>query len=227
MVRRSEPAVVDELLLARRAASAGSPPSEVVSAYLRSYGVAPRRIRKHAKEVAIVGEVLAAERPRSVLDCPCGWGRLAFVLTGEGRATVFADRSAERLGLFRALGFGRLGPVLRADALSLPFPDRCFDLVLSAHLNYHFDRREDRLRHLRECLRVARRSALVSYHGALSPRRALRGLGSALRGRSPLRTMRSRDLRSEAAGAGFEVVAVHRLSRFSGHAYALLRRAST
>ncbi len=222
MTRRSAPTVVDELLLARRAASAGSPPSEVVSEYLRSYGVAARRIRKHAREVAIVGGVLAAERPRSVLDSPCGWGRLAFVLAGEGRGLVFADRSAERLGLFRELGFGRLGPVLRADALSLPFPDRSFDLVLSAHLNYHFDRREERLRHLRECLRVARSSALVSYHGACSPRRALRSLG-----RSPLRTMRSRDLRREAAAAGFEVVAVHPLSRFSGHAYALFRRAST
>ena len=224
---RDGPPPRDEPALARRAAAAGGTPAEVVARYLAAYGVPARRLRKHARETAILARVLADLPARAVLDSPCGWGRLAPAIAGNGRTIVFADRSAERLAILRSLGLLRLGAPLRAEALALPFRDRCFDLVLSAHLNYHFDRREDRLLHLRECLRVARAAALVSYHDAFSPRRAIRLLGSLLRGRPPLRALAARDLRREAAAAGFVLAALIPLSRFSGHRYALFRRAPT
>jgi 2-polyprenyl-3-methyl-5-hydroxy-6-metoxy-1,4-benzoquinol methylase len=216
----------DETALARAAGAAGRPGEEALR-YLAAYGVAPRRIAKHRREVAILARVLAASGARRILDCPCGWGRLSGALAAEGRRVVLADRSAERLAILRALGLGRIGPALRADARALPFPDGSFDLVLSAHLNYHFDRREDRLRHVDECLRVARGAALVSFHAAFSLRRGIRWVSHLLRGRPPLRVLPGKDLRGAAARRGFALVAVYPLSRFSGHRYALFRRAPT
>jgi SAM-dependent methyltransferase len=75
-----------------------------------------------AREALADLDLGSAER---VLDVGCGTGEFTAVLREEGPAgalVVGADRDADLLG-------HAAGPVVRADALSLPFPDDAFDVV--------------------------------------------------------------------------------------------------
>lgn len=79
------------------------------------------------------------ERPGArVLDLCCGTGDLAFALARAGAAGVWAsDFARPMLGRARAKAAAG-GPASRAvvfveaDALAMPFPDACFDLVTAA-----------------------------------------------------------------------------------------------
>ena len=83
-------------------------------------------------ELRAVVRVVASLSPARVLDVACGTGYLTRHLPG----TVFAlDQSAAMLRAARVQAPS--ARLVRGDALALPFPDRTFRRVLSAHFYGH------------------------------------------------------------------------------------------
>jgi demethylmenaquinone methyltransferase / 2-methoxy-6-polyprenyl-1,4-benzoquinol methylase len=88
-----------------------------------------------------------------VLDLCCGTADMALALRRQGAAAVFgADFSHAMLTLAGRKARGRV-KLIEADALCLPVPDACFDLVVSA---FGFRNLADYDAGLREILRVLR-----------------------------------------------------------------------
>jgi demethylmenaquinone methyltransferase/2-methoxy-6-polyprenyl-1,4-benzoquinol methylase len=112
-------------------------------------------------ETAWLAEIVAGLPARRVLDAACGTGFLTQHLPGEVTAL---DQSAAMLELARERRPD--AELVAGDALELPFPDRTFDLVFTAHFYGHL-RETDRVRFLAEARRVA--PGLVVVDTALGP----------------------------------------------------------
>ncbi|HET7311192.1 MAG TPA: class I SAM-dependent methyltransferase [Mycobacteriales bacterium] len=88
--------------------------------------------------------IAAGER---VLDLGCGFGRHAFEAYRRGAHVVAVDRSEEEVtsvtAMFRAMAASGEAPTdvvarsVRADLLSLPFPDGSFDVVMASEVLEH------------------------------------------------------------------------------------------
>lgn len=145
----------------------GLPPGEVADAYrvLRRVNRQLGNLRTIRLEVArFLREIPHPGGALSALDVGSGSGdigeHLAGQLGGRGpqpRALVMSldrDATAARLAHASAL------PVIRGDALRLPFADRSVDLVTAVKFAHHFQGPElDRLIH--EMSRVARHRVIV------------------------------------------------------------------
>lgn len=110
-----------------------------------------------AWEADLEGLAAAIERlsPARTLDVACGTGFLTRHLAGE---VVGLDQSPSMLELAR-----RQAPhasYVRGDGLSLPFPDRSFGRVFTAHFYGHLDLGE-RSAFLEEVARVGRELVVV------------------------------------------------------------------
>jgi ubiquinone/menaquinone biosynthesis C-methylase UbiE len=103
----------------------------------------------------------------SILDAPCGTGRVARMLAIAGYAVTGVDVSEAMLDRATA-GFAGLPATARprllvADAEALPFPDGAFDLAVSLRLFGHLPR-SARIQVLREFRRVAGDGVIVAYY---------------------------------------------------------------
>ena len=75
---------------------------------------------------------LSGARPgMRALDLACGTGDIAFGLAGRGARTTGLDITLRMLQLARAKS--ECAAFLAGDMTSLPFPDRCFDLVTTGY----------------------------------------------------------------------------------------------
>ncbi len=182
-----------------------------------------------SREKRLLGEILETiGRQPTLLDVPCGAGRLSGVLSRYADRVFEVDYSLEMAKLCRtnAAQHGYEPILANASALQLPFPARSFDLVVSIRLSHHFPAREERLQHIEELLRVSRRFVLVTFFGTESLKNRLRRLkiklGSKKRGKY---TLHHDEVRATAAAAGFDFVRSWPLAHFfSGHYFALLER---
>ncbi len=118
------------------------------------------RDRAWKRRLVTRAEVRAGER---ALDLACGTGDIAFLLAGRGARVVGLDITPEMI----ALAHGKITPdtarspldrpgavqFLVGDMLSLPFPDRSFDLVTTG---YGIRNVPDLARSLEEAWRVLR-----------------------------------------------------------------------
>jgi ubiquinone/menaquinone biosynthesis C-methylase UbiE len=99
----------------------------------------------------------------SMLDLPCGTGRITELLLELGTHVTAGDISAEMMEVARA----RLGDryphlqLRRLDLDRLDLPDRSFDLVTCVRLFHHLDS-PSRRRVLSELARASRRYVLVN-----------------------------------------------------------------
>jgi ubiquinone/menaquinone biosynthesis C-methylase UbiE len=99
----------------------------------------------------------------TVLDAPCGTGRLALHLTERGYRVTAADLSDAMLAVTRETLAGRGVPVEKQDVERFTYTDRQFDTVVCFRLFHHFPNPEIRSRVVRELCRVAGRSVVLSY----------------------------------------------------------------
>ena len=143
----------------------------------------------HRGESALVERALrSVPRDETLLDLPCGAGRMTVVLARLGfTAITAADVSPAMVALARARleREGLAIPVERADAERLPFTDRAFDNVFCFRLFHHFPTQELREQVAVELARVARRRVIVSYLDTRSFTSRKRQLGRALKPRPP------------------------------------------
>lgn len=148
----------------------------------------------------------AGERPRTLLDLPCGTGRFAALWRECGLRAIGADLAREMLEVARAKH--PEAALMVADAARLPLPDGAVDAVACVRFLHLVRAPADRARFLRELRRVARLGVVVDWrHG-----RTLRVWGRRLRWRMGLRDRppsnpSHEQIRAEMAAAGFEVVA--------------------
>lgn len=99
----------------------------------------------------------------SVLDVPCGTGRIAQVLLDWGFRVTAADISQEMIQVARGriTETGRHLPASRGSADALPFAKQSFDAVLSIRFLPHIGTEPRRLM-LKEMARVSRRWVFFS-----------------------------------------------------------------
>lgn len=112
---------------------------------------------------------LSVEPGERVLDLGCGAGRHAFELYRRGADVVAFDRDGEALrevdAMFRAMAAegetpaGARARVVEGDALTLPFDDASFDVVVASEILEHIPR-DDRA--IAELTRVVRPGGRVA-----------------------------------------------------------------
>lgn len=185
----------------------------------------PLQRLKHRRDVALVlGLLHEAAGVRSVLDLPCGTGRLLPELARAGYRVVGADVALEMMRTGLALRTSR-SPLVQADAQRLPFQSACFDAVVSMRFLFHLGP-EERRRALAEMRRVSRDGLVV---GEVRTRGTLKHFGRWLRSRVGLsaryRPAQNRaELASELSSAGLELVLLRPVSQlFSDKAFFLAR----
>lgn len=190
---------------------------EVAAAYDRRWSGALGR-RRDARKARALERALqrlaqaAGERPRTLLDAPCGTGRFSALWPRLGYEALGADLAPAMLGQARAKH--PQARLMAADLARLPLRDRAVDAAVCVRLLHLVREREERLSFLRELRRVSRLGAVVDWrHGRtlrVWSRRLRWRLG--LRERAPANPSES-EIRAEMEAAGFAVVAllpVHR-----------------
>jgi SAM-dependent methyltransferase len=119
---------------------------------VHQWGTAPdfQGPRHDLRESLLLDALLAATPGRRVLDAGAGSGTFTNRLAAEGFDVTSTDVTDEALEVLRTRV---AGPVLRADATSLPFPEESFDAVVLAEVLEHV---EDDSGALAEAARVLR-----------------------------------------------------------------------
>jgi ubiquinone/menaquinone biosynthesis C-methylase UbiE len=110
----------------------------------------------------------------SILDLPCGHGRLADMLKGHCNRLIEADWSFTMVSLNQRDHGTEQRHYFRASALEIPLGDRSVDVVVSFRLSHHLESQELRERHLCELFRIANRTVIVTWFSATSLKNLLR-----------------------------------------------------
>jgi len=105
--------------------------------------------------------------PASILDVPCGTGRLTLFLSKKGYSVIGVDISPEMIRLTNEKliksGLNRFCPAIIGNAESLQFHDNSFDAVISLRLLGHVPPLNRRLI-LRELGRVSKKYIILAYY---------------------------------------------------------------
>ena len=134
----------------------------------RSYQLVKER--KNRAELDLVTRAFRLIPNGSVLDAPCGGGRVSLLLAGKGYQMRSADLSEAMRGIARN-NFAKAGlgiPVDTEDVESLSYPDGNFDAVICFRLFHHFPDPATRQRVVSELGRVARHHVALSYFSPYS-----------------------------------------------------------
>ncbi len=163
-----------------------------------------------------------------LVDVPCGAGRLYSLFRERAGRVVEADWSFHMLRLSREDHRNDAWGYIRCNGLNLPFKDGAFEGVVSIRLNHHFETREERLRHLEETFRVARRVVIATWFSHRSFRAWSRRVRARMGGRKREKfTLRVSEVRALAGRKGFRLVLARPLTPLalgSGHVFGLFLR---
>lgn len=128
---------------------------EQAEAYHASTNAAGRPTLSQRLELAAVARALAAARGgASVLDVPCGTGRIDGLLRERFETVVGLDSSEPMLWVYRDGAPGRAGCC--GDIFGLPFDDGAFDWTVCHRYIHHLMSHEERVRALTSLARVSR-----------------------------------------------------------------------
>jgi ubiquinone/menaquinone biosynthesis C-methylase UbiE len=139
----------------------------------------------------------------SILDLPCGHGRLSDFLKERCGQLIEGDWSFTMVSLNQRDHGRDRRSYMRASALEIPLPDQSVDVVVSFRLSHHLETQELRERHLRELFRVARKHVIVTWFSATSLKNLLRQVRVKLAGKRPKNVLRNGRVREIAAEAGY------------------------
>jgi ubiquinone/menaquinone biosynthesis C-methylase UbiE len=177
------------------------------------------------KEYSLLRQLLGSrERSRTLLDLPCGGGRLSPQMEDFTDFLVEADVGLGQLQHLRQHSTVKTPKALMtASAFHIPFKDNSVDAVVCCRLCHHFPNPEQRERLIDELLRVARRFVIMTFFDHHSLKNLLRRVRNQLRPQPPKRTMTIDQVTEAARRNGAELVASPSLFYlFSGHRYALM-----
>ncbi len=164
-----------------------------------------RNPKRHARELARLAAVWPGATGDTVLDAPCGAGRVAGWLRAQGATPYGVDRSIAMLREARAAQPAL--PVALGDAQELPLADRTVDGVVLFRFLHHLPPPAAQ-RALAEASRVARRYVVVSFFHPASAHGIRRWLRHRFAGAERTRhSLTRRKLRTWMAAHGFRPTA--------------------
>jgi SAM-dependent methyltransferase len=155
----------------------------VAAKYPSAFGEGHRdRCERRALERALD----SVPRGASVLDLPCGTGRLTGILLGRGYRVTGADSSPAMVERARALRADRAPEVAFEveDALATTYADGRFDAIVCNRLFHHFLEESTRRSALAEFKRIGKGPIVVSFFNLASLGAWSRRIRYALRGRT-------------------------------------------
>lgn len=168
---------------------------------------------------------ITGARDATVLDVPCGAGRLTPLLLPVSARLVCCDYSPAMLHVFRRT---YREPCFVGSAFDLPFADRSFDVVFSARLSHHIGSDARRADYLREIMRISAGWVIVTIFDRNSLKNRVREVSRRWRAKRSKHTFARGDLERIARERGFSVAAGFPLSRLaSGQVFYVLRRSGT
>jgi SAM-dependent methyltransferase len=173
----------------------------------RAYQV--RAERKERAELRLVERAFGVIPRGTVLDAPCGGGRVTLMLQGLGYQVTAADLSDAMLDITRekVASSGLHVPVEKQDLEHLTYPDRQFDTIISFRLFHHFPNKQIRQRVVTELCRVAKDFVALSYFSPYSYTSLDRKWRAARGGRKSQKHATSlREVKSYFEQCGFELV---------------------
>ncbi len=161
----------------------------------------------------------------SILDLPCGHGRLSDLLKSKCDRLIEADWSFTMVSLNQRDNGLDARRYFRASALEIPLPDRSVDVVVSFRLSHHLETPELRERHLRELFRVAKKTVVVTWFSATSLKNLLRQIRVKLTGKRGKNVLRNDRVRAIAIESGYVQQHAKPLFRIgSGHVLGMFSR---
>ena len=121
--------------------------------------------RKNRAELKLVARAFRHVPAGTVLDAPCGGGRVSLLLASKGYQPHSADLSGAMRSIARE-NFERAGlnvPVDAEDVEKLTYADQSFDAAICFRLFHHFPNPMIRQRVIMELCRVTRQHVALSY----------------------------------------------------------------
>ncbi len=195
--------------------------------YNRKYrGKALKRLSTRRERLLLRQLLNAQGHVRSLLNLPCGGGRLSRPLAAATDLLLEADIAVGQL-LHGADQRDWTTPEVRltASAFHIPLQDRAVDASVCIRLCHHLPTPEERERLLVELLRVSQRFVIMTFFDFRSWKNLLRRARRPFNHKPPKNTMRVEEVEMIAAEHGFGVERCPRLATMgSGHRYALLVR---
>lgn len=195
--------------------------------YNRNYQEKTLKRLNTRRELSLLRELLATQgRTRTLLNLPCGGGRLSRPLAESTDLLLEADIAVGQLR-YGASRRDWTTPEVRmtASAFHIPIRDRGVDGSVCIRLCHHLPSPAERERLLAELMRVSDRFVLMTFFDFNSPKNLLRRARRWLDHKPPKSTMRVAEVEPIAARSGFALRRCPYLSILgSGHRYALLVR---
>ena len=144
--------------------------------------------RKHASEMGLIDRAFALIPPgASVLDAPCGGGRVALHLAERGFRVAAADLSDAMIAIAKeTMRQHKITcSVEKQDVEGFSYSDRSFDAIVCFRLFHHFPNSVIRERVVKELCRVSGHFVVLSYFSPLSVTSVKRSIAKALGGKTP------------------------------------------
>lgn len=125
-----------------------------------------RKQHKHAAELALVERAFAIiPQSGSVLDIPCGAGRMTVLLARKGYDCTGAEVADTMVSITREViaSEGLSCPIDKQDIEAMGYPNGHFGTILCFRLFHHFPNPNVRRRVVTELCRVAKDYVAISY----------------------------------------------------------------
>ena len=177
------------------------------------------------REFKLLTRLLSGQpRCESLLNIPCGGGRLSETIAAATDSLIEADTAHGQL-LYARKHSGDLNNRLwmTASAFHMPFKNDSVDGAVCCRLCHHMPTAVERERLVAELLRVARRFVIMTFFDYHSPKNYLRRIRRPFNNKPPKMTMTRKRLAELASEHGARLVESPTLAYpFSGHRFALM-----